>query len=398
MNKKKFLFDALLNVVSTAVPIIILQLVTLPIVGTRLGGEEYGLVVTLISLFTILSFPFGNVLNNIRLLLDEEYKEKNISGDFNFLLTISLILSIPMIIIGTIYYEGKFSLISILSIIIISCLNLLREYLVVSFRLQLNYRLILVNSLVLGVGYMVGTFLFYQTGFWHLIFIIGYGFSFIHVLRSSNLLKETFTITKLFNSTTYKSVILLGSSLLKNLLSYSDKLIIFPLLGPTAVSIYYTATIVGKIMSMAINPVNGVILSYLARLEKISFKSFHYILLTASFVGVIGYIITIWISPFVLYYLYPDWATESMKYIYVTSATAIINVISSIIHPFILKFNNINWQLVINGSRIIVYIVCTFILFNHYGLIGFCIGILISAVYQLLLMIFIFMRQQTRNE
>jgi O-antigen/teichoic acid export membrane protein len=397
MSKKQFLLDSLLNIVATAIPIIILQLVTLPIIGDRLGGDQYGLIVTLISLFTVLSFPFGNVLNNIRLLVDKEYSEKQIFGDFNILLISSIVLSTIMMIIGTIYYEGKFSFISISLIILISCFNLLREYLGVSFRLQLNFKKIVINNVILTIGYILGTFLFSLMGYWQFIFIFGYGFSVLYIIKNSTLLKEPVVRTDLFNSTTYKSIVLLGSSLLTNVLNYADKLLIFPLLGPAAVTIYYTATIIGKIMSMAITPINGVILSYIARLEKFNQKSFGSIMLLIGIVGIVGYVFTIWISPFVLGFLYPDWANESLKYIYITTATAIVGVISSVIQPFILKFNHINWQLIINGSNVIVYMVCAFVLFQFYGLMGFCIGIFISSVYQLILMICIFIVSNRRN-
>jgi len=396
MTKKQFLLDSLLNIVATAIPIIILQLFTLPIIGDRLGGENYGLVVTLISLFTVLSFPFGNVLNNIRLLVDEEYSKKRISGDFNILLFSSIVVSTIMMIIGTIYYEGKFAFISISLITLISCLNLLREYLGVSFRLQLNYKKIVINNVILTIGYIMGTFLFSLMGYWQFIFIFGYGFSVLYIIKNSTLLIEPVVRTDLFNSTTFKSIILLGSSLLINVLNYADKLLIFPLLGPAAVTIYYTSTIIGKIMSMAITPINGVILSYIARLEKFNHKTFGSILLLTGIVGIIGYVFTIWISPIVLRFLYPDWANESLKYIYITTATAIVGVISSVIQPFILKFNHINWQLVINGSNVIVYMVCVFILYQFYGLMGFCIGIFISSVYQLILMICIFIVSNRR--
>lgn len=397
MSKKQFVFDTLLNIMATAIPLLILQLVTLPIVGATIGGEKYGLVVTMISLFTILSLPFGNVLNNIRLLFDNEYKQQNIVGDFNLLLALSMVVSLFMIILGTVYYEGTFSVISIFLMILISSINLLREYLMVSFRLKLNYKGILVNNLILGVGYIVGTGLFYLIGIWQLVFIIGYGFSLFYIARNSSLLKETFATTKLFKKTSYNSLILFFSSFIKNILTYADKLLLFPLLGPTAVSVYYTASILGKIISMIISPVNGVILSYLTKMDKLGIQAFIKILIVSGVIGLVGYSFTILISPFLLHFLYPAWAAKSMELIYITSATAILEVMSSVMHPFILRFNNINWQLFINGSHLVVYIISTLSFFYVYGLFGFCIGILIASIYKLLLMVIIFLISSSRK-
>jgi O-antigen/teichoic acid export membrane protein len=390
MFKKKFIQDSILNIIATSLPLLILQLFSLPVVGSKLGGDTYGLVVTLISLFTLLSFPFGNVLNNIRLLLDNEYKQNNYAGDFNILLVASIFISTILIIIGTVYYEGTFSVLNIILMIIISCLNLLREYLLVSFRLKLNYKSILMNNIILGLGYLVGTLFFYFTKYWQFIFIFGSGASLLYITRNSNLLKETLNITEIFKKTLHKSLILYSSSFLKTTLSYADKLILFPLLGPSAVSIYYTATILGKIISMIISPINSVMLSYLTQMEKMGIKKFLYIIMITSVIGVLGYIVTVLISPPLLYFLYSNWAKESIELIYITSASAIFGVLSSVIHPFILRFNNINWQLFISGTNVVTYILCTVLFFNHYGLFGFCVGVLIANILKLILMIAIF--------
>lgn len=397
MSKKGFLIDSLLNITATAIPILILQIITLPIIGSILGGDEYGLVVTLISLFTLLSTPFGNVLNNIRLLKNDEYEKENIKGDFNYLLIRSIILSSIIVTVGTIYFEGSFSIKSILMIVLISSINMIREYLIVSFRISLNYKGILLNNIILGFGYVLGTIAFYFVGYWQLIFISGFGLSLIYIIKNSSLLKEPIFKTKFFKKTVYSSRILLISSLLKNLMGYADKLLLFPLLGAKAVSIYYSATIIGKIISMAINPINGVILSYITKTRKLGLNKIVLLLSVLGIIGVLGYFMSIMIGPLLLSVLYREWANESIKLLYITSATVIIGVISSMINPFILRFTNINFQLIINGIHFTLYIICAYIFYNLYGLIGFCIGILLSNVINLILMVIILVRSNVKN-
>jgi len=405
MSKKKFAGDAMLNIIAYALPIVILQLVALPVVGSRLGEDQYGLVITLISLFTLLSLPFGNVLNNIRLLENKQYELKKLSGDFNVILVGCTVISSFLTLVGSLYYSENTSFYNALIIMVISALNLVREYLVVSFRINLNYKAILLNNVILGIGYLVGLLLFIITGYWHWIFIVGSILSLFYIIMKTNLIKENFEITSLFRQTTYKTFILFVSTFLKTILSYADKLILFPLLGPGAVSIYYTATIVGKIVSMAITPINSVMLSYLTRIDRISIRKFIYILTFTTIIGVVGYFITILLSYPLLTFLYPDWAKESLKLIYITTATVIVGVVNSVIHPFILRYNSINWQLVISGVNVIIYIASTYTFYNQYGLIGFCIGILIANVIKLLLMIAVFIfsyivvnKKQLENE
>lgn len=397
MVKRKIIIDAILNIIATAIPIMIVQLIILPIIGNKLGDAQYGLVITLVSLSTLLSQPFGSVLNNIRLLTYTEYEKNNITGDFNILLLGAIIINSFTMIFGTIYYEGTFSFISIVLILILSCFDLIRQYSIVSFRIKLNYKAIVINNFILGIGYLLGLVLFLITGYWQFIYILGSALSLYYIMRNSNLLKEKLTRTQYFKITTYKSSVLLLSSFMGNILLYADKLLIFPLLGPTAVSIYYTATLLGKIISMAITPISSVMLSYLAKMEKMKVKNFIYVISFTLIVGVIGYFATILISSPVLNFLYPNWAKKSMELIQVTTATAIIGMIGSVINPIILRFNNVNWQIIISGTNLIVYIICVVIFYNLYGLIGFSIGVLLASIFKLLLMISIYIFNYRKN-
>lgn len=398
MIKKKLILDTIFNIIATAIPILVLQLIVLPIIGKELGESQYGLVITLISFSTLISVPIGNVLNNIKLLTYNQYTDKNISGDFNILLLSGSIINVIAIIIGTIYYERTLSVVSVSLMILLSCLTLLREYLIVGYRIELNYKAILINNLILGLGYALGLVIFYLSGYWQFIYIAGTFLSLLYVLKTSNLIKERLVKTQLFGSTLYKSVVLLFSVFIKTFLSYADKLLIFPLLGPAAVATYYSSTLLGKIMSMAITPISSVMLSYLAKMEKIGVKKFVSLLSVTINVGIIGYFIAILISGPVLRALYPDWAERSMELIYITTATAIIQVITSVINPIILRFNNVNWQAIISGINVIIYLILSLMLYKHYGLYGFSVGVMIASLSKLVMMIFVYFYEYKSNQ
>lgn len=395
--KKKIIVDAILNIVSTTMPIIVLQIIIFPLLANKLGNNDYGLFVTLVGLFTLVSHPFGNSLNNVRLLQNNEYKKKNIQGDFNLLLLWSLVINSVLIIAGTLYYEKSLSLLSIILIATISSMNLIRGYLIVAFRLTLNYKAILLNNLILILGYTIGFFLFIITNYWQFIYACGYFLSLIYIIKNSSLVSEKVEKTPLFKGTAYKNFILFVSSFLQSSLSYADRLLLFPLLGPQAVSVYYSAAILGKIISMGVGPISSVMLSYLAKMEKIKMKSFFYLLTFIAIVGMLGYFICIILSRPILEILYPNWVEESMDLIYITTATAIFNVMSSVINPLILRFKNINWQILIGGVNFSIYIIGIIVFYNLYGLVGFCFGILIASIIKLLLMIFVFVFNLNKN-
>jgi O-antigen/teichoic acid export membrane protein len=388
--KNKIIKDVVLNLMSTIIPLVVLQLLILPYVATRIEPSSYGLMLTIISLMTMISTTFGNVLNNTRLLMDLDYKEKKITGDFNLLLIGSSFLNVFIMTVGTLYYYKSFNITSILLILIISFLELVKEYLVVSFRIELNYKKILLNSVITLTGYAIGTIIFIFTGLWQFIYLFGLLLSLIYIILNSNLLTEKYEHTTLFKITSYKALILLISAFLGKAMQYIDKLILFPLIGGTAVSIYYVATLSGKLVAMAISPINSVALSYLSKMKKFEKGTFKRVIISLSVMGVIGYVICIVISKPLLSIIYPQWINDSMKYIYITTLTAVISSMCSLISPIIIKFCNINWQIIINLISFIIYLVFSILLFKIYDLYGFCLGILIANVIKLIIMIGIY--------
>ena len=107
------------------------------------------------------------------------------------------------------------------------------------------------------------------------------------------------------------------------------------------------------------------------------------------YLSIIGYFIINWVSIPVLKILYPKWYLESQKLISINTATALIITMTSIIHPFILKFRDIKWQMIINIVNLISYMLFIYIFYYYFGLLGFCVGILLSNFLKLLLMVYI---------
>ena len=85
-KNKKIILDMILNIIAATIPVAVLQLIVYPITAKNIGGDEYGLMLTIYSVWIMISNSLGNVLNNVRLLWNGEYEEGEIKGDFNILL------------------------------------------------------------------------------------------------------------------------------------------------------------------------------------------------------------------------------------------------------------------------------------------------------------------------
>lgn len=97
-----------LNICATALPLMILQLVIFPLIARKEGNENYGTILTVISLVTIVSGSLGNSLNNIRLIRNQDYEKEKICGDFQLLIFAEMIVSAIVVGISSIQYCLKF--------------------------------------------------------------------------------------------------------------------------------------------------------------------------------------------------------------------------------------------------------------------------------------------------
>ncbi len=390
-NKKgKVLLDMILNIVSTAIPTISLQLCILPSIAHYINDNKYGLIVTILAMLNAISASIGTALNNVRLIYEGNYNSKKLKGDFQILLLIYELINILVVFMLSFYYIGVSNILDILLIIIIGILLLGREYYIVAFRIILDYKAILLNNVILVIGYIVGYFLFKLTGYWQTIYIFGLLASYIYIYKNSSICKEPLVKTELWSKISKDSILLIIASFLGRLTNYADKLLLYPLLGGAMVSVYYVATIFGKVVSMAITPINSVALSYLSKIKNKPNHLFKWSYGIGIIVCSIGYIFSVFFSRPILSIIYPKYVDSAMQYIYITSATICINVLTSIITPFVLKFFAMRWQIIINAITTVGYIAISLILLNYWGMIGFCIGALIANIIKLLTTTFIY--------
>lgn len=393
-NGKKVANDIIINLLATVVPVLLLQFIMFPIIALKYDSKQYGLMLTIIGLVTLLTQAFSVSLGNSRMLLNQEYERDNIEGDFNILLAVSSAINIVLLLLGIIYY-GEFNFLSILFILIIAFLQLIRKYFIVYFRIKINYKNVLYSNVYLIVGYILGLIAFLVTYKWELILLMGELVSLLYIIRHSKFHTEAFVITKKFRETAKHSVILFMASLLGTANTYLDRLFLFPLLGPHAVSVYYVSSLFGKTMSLGVAPMSNVLLSYLIRLKKLGIGSFLMAVLLSMVLGVASYFIIMLVSEPLLSLLYPSYVKEALDIIKITTLTAIVTMMTSLINPMVMRYKSVNWQVWINFLNIIVFILMSIAFINRWGLLGFCYAALVSAFVKWILTILIFITQKS---
>lgn len=386
----KFILDMGLNIGAVSAPIAILQLIIYPYLAKQLSAEEYGLMITMYSMWIVVSNSLGNVLNNIRLLRSNEYEENSLQGDFPLILYKWWGINVIIILFASIFYLKGFFLVDILLSILIATLILLKSYFEVGFRIKLNYVAILLNGLLQSCGFIIGLFVFRFTGVWQSVFIFGFLFSSCFTILKTDMLKEQPRKTILYDTVNRDVNLYTVATFSNSSMSYADKLVLYPLMGGHVVSIYYTATILGKIVSMVSGPITSVILSYISKWEKGKKNIFSKVLFLGGVLAVVGYFITMLISRPVIQLLFPQWLGEVMVYLPITTVAIVIQTLNSFLNPFVLKFYDIKWQIVINIISVFSYFLGALLLWNFFGMIGFCVGTVIGHATKTIIMILLY--------
>lgn len=388
-NKSKVVFDICLNIGAAGMPIAILQLFVYPYLAKTISSDQYGLMITMYSVWIVVSNSLGNVLNNIRLLKVNIYEELGINGDFPVFLRHMLIINLFVIFSGTVFYTEYFDGLSIFLSILISSLILLKAYLEVGFRINLNFGAILINGILQSLGFVVGVLVFQIVHIWQFVFLFGFLFNTLFTAYKTGILKEKYVKTQMYKTVKRDINLYTVATFSGNLMSYADKMILYPLMGGHIVSVYYTATILGKIVSMISGPVTGVILSYISKWKDRKKGVFSKVLIIGIVLSIAGYIITMFISYPVISLLFPQWLKEVMVYLPITSLAIVIQTLNSFLNPFVLKFYDIKWQIIISVCSAFIYFFMALSLWYCLGMVGFCIGTVCGQLSKTIIMIFL---------
>lgn len=393
----KPILDAALNIISTFLPLALLQLIVLPAMANGTSTDTYATIVTMLSVFNLFPGTLGNTINNVRLVYRAKYEREKHSGDFQILFLCSCILSIVSVVGAVVAYRFATPFSCLLLGAVAFCW-VAREYYCVEFRLALDYRKVLFSNIWLSVGYAIGYIVFHLTGLWELVYLIGQAASLLYILHNTKLHKEPPRKGARFHEVAAESAELGFSNVLARGLAYADRLMLYPLLGGNSVTIYYVSSLAGKLLSTAIGPINSVVLSYLARREEKPVAAFRRSLALCSVLCIATYFVIQLLAPYILHSLYPVYATSALQYVGIVSIASLVYVLISVVSPFTLRYYAMKWQLAINGVGLVLYIMLGFLLASAHGLMGFCFATLIANIVKLTLLVglFLFVESDTK--
>lgn len=385
-NSKRFQ-DMFLSVVASIILTFSTQIIAFPLISRMVSINEYGEILTLSAIMNILAVTFGNTLNNTRLLLSANNIDKDEEKSFNFLFIILLILN--SIILLQIFIQ--FFSVSYLTAVLLALSSnflLFRAYYTVEYRLFLNYKKILIISLLTLLGYLIGSMIAYYSNEWVYVFYFGELLPIIFIIMNSTLVTSGIDINKSFVKIFKKFMYLVIAAFLISLLTYLDRFIINPFLGAKIVSIFVVSSFLGKTIGILLGPIAGVLLSYYVQEEKVGLKQYYNRILINLFITSVCFILILSFGKSIIKILYPNIFPFTDNYYFIANLGAVLYVFGNLLQPSLLVNTKTHITTFIQVFYFIVYILLAIFLISKYNLTGFCYSIITSNILRIILMIF----------
>ena len=396
----KFLKDITLNIASQAMFIAVQQLLLFPVFEKNLGQSNFGWFLLIYGIFNVFTVTIATSFTNLyqkkfNILLDELNTRVGYYGYYKNLLVYFLIL---VIIFSVSICFTKIDLLNYVLLALLVIFTASRMFLMVWYRVQKKFTIILVVNLLLSSMYACLYFISINNVVEILIAFIVIEFIiniFIYLLNKVNFIHLINSKIEKFEMISLNLLMLSGFS--ASLMNYSDRFIINILLGASSITVFYIASLPTKLMLFPFNMISSVILSYLANTESInkSLKNKVLIFLPGVYIGV--FIITYFIGIFIIRIIYPQYLDDVLDiYLYVTLTFGFICV-DYIIRSFLLKYYSLLKKAMLDVLTLLTFLLLS-IMFNFVenSISSIAIAQLLTFAIKVFIEIVIFIKLDTK--
>jgi O-antigen/teichoic acid export membrane protein len=277
-----------------------------------------------------------------------------------------------------------------------SVIYLLRIYATVEFRLTQKFKAYFFYFCIICVGYLVGFGLYLLTNIWLLIFLTGETAALVYSFLKGNIFKKD-GVTPTKKQITKVLVMVFFSIIMRDCVNQFDKIIIKQLINEAMVTQYNAISLIAKSISMLIQPINTLILTYLTvkgtELTKKQLLKFTGISLGISAAFYIACIIG---TPIFVKLFYSNIYDEVFQYNLLVNLGLIVGFLSTMFMAILLSQGKTVIQLCIQSVWGIGYIVSAYCLVGKYEIWGLIYVTLIANLVKLLLAVaFVFFDKKT---
>lgn len=256
--------------------------------------------------------------------------------------------------------------------------------------MNLKYLNIIYLDLFIVTGYLLGLFLHKIVPFWIIVLIIGEILGLLYLSTNKLIEFEKPVIGTRFKKISIEYLYVVLSSSISTGLNYLDRFLIPLLINLQALSIYYAAQIIPKILMLIINPLLNVVLSYMTNSDDLSVNKLNIFKLNGIlFVFMIPLYFTInFITPFAVNILYPNLSVLTLPIVPLASAIVIFQILANVNTTILLTNLNMSVQVIVQNIFLIIYLTISIVLSYIYGLEGFMKSALLSYIIKCVMLIY----------
>jgi O-antigen/teichoic acid export membrane protein len=356
----------------------VLQLFMYPYLTKKMGEGPFGNVLTLLAVVSILATTFGSGANYSRMVSKTKGHDNN--GDYNIYLAITSVISVIISVLSVYFIVGPQNLVYMTGFAILTVVSILRYYGDVEYRLNVNFKGFFIFYLLISIGYTLGTAIYPFTKSWILAVVAGELACFVYVIIKGSIFsgKGLFKPSEFFKENIRSMVLLSLTNMINALVLQSDKILLNIKLGGESVTVFYAATLVGKIIALLTTPLNGVIIGYLSKYKgKFTKKFFTIVIAAALGVGAVFVVGCFVASHIFVGIMYPGEVYNAAKeYFFLANAGQILYFISGSLMVVVLRFTDEKYQLIINMTYAVLFALIVIPSVWLYGLWGITFGLL----------------------
>ena len=327
-----------------------IQILVYPRLNRALGTEAYGDMLFLVGLATIFGAGIGCAMNNGRLLRQRHES----AGNLDYLLSLLSYALPACLAVGAVAWRVLTPAQAVLAAVLTLAITL-RYYSDVEYRLSLNYKRYFVYYALLSAGYLAGVLLWETVPSWLFVLLLGECACVCFCMVTGGIY-HPMTGSRRFADIERCTAQLMLSYLLYNAVVQMDRVLLRVAMDSSAVTVFYVASILGKVIALLVGPLNAVLVSYLTRWER-RLDSRLTLLFTGGIVLCTGlfYLAISLVTPFVVRWLYPDLCTQVLQYAPIANLGQILCFAGSLELTLLLTLAPARWQLAVQGGYALVF-------------------------------------------
>ena len=388
--------DGILSIGAKVIFFLTLKFLIEPWMNMRMGDAGFGRYVLILGYISILAYSFGEALNHIRVL--NQANDKARSAQYRFIAGIEAVVTF-LALLAYAWAVEKETIWNGVMLGLAGAFMMLRLYSECMFRIEINYKKILLSSVFMSAGYLAGYFFFFYGAPWYIILILGEAAAVFYAGVAGKAFYAEKVLGERLSWTLKNTLTLTSSYLVSYALIYMDRFLVAFLLNDELVSVYYIATTYGKCVALVIPPITAVLLSNISKgLISLDRKMVNRVVAGSVGAILLFFVAGLVVSRVMVYILYPSSYQACQPIMDIGNLAQIVYYSCSIVNMLAIRLCPMKLQVKVEVCYAVLFIAAAYLGAKSFGLIGLAAGALVANSIRFLMLVVPVYKQVYRRD